>query len=229
MDMSRVAALALAGLLCAGCLLDIAPALYPLDEMWNTRMLDQRYGHWKSGQELGIVSYGERFGEQFRSSPALASTTRHGIRVVDTSPIGSGWWEISGGLLGRDQVDARTIELFGKERVRIHGPFYTARMGRDYSYEFFLVVRVQDAAKGRIVREWKFAPDELALRVPPELEDFYARGSFSEGEKERMRAMNTGHFVSATLTVDTHKKAATVTIMGLKRPFVEQVDLSKDL
>jgi len=75
--------------------------------------------------------------------------------------------------------------LFGKEVLRVHGPAWTFRYGRDFSYEFFLVVRPdRPAAVGRVVTEWMFSPEELALTGSPVERGLFRRSTRSEADSE---------------------------------------------
>jgi hypothetical protein len=42
------------------------------------------------------------------------------------------------------------VELFGKQIVRSHWPWDTAKYGRDYSYEFFLLVRPRPTDRAEV-------------------------------------------------------------------------------
>ena len=123
----------LAGLsLCLqSCLLDMAPAREPLDRMWIERMLAAEYGSWANGVNLPAVG-----GDEIRSWPVGAGTTRHGIGIHAGSTLGGGGWSFTGGMVGRVAMGSATVELFGKDVARVHGPKGTANLP-DQSYEFF--------------------------------------------------------------------------------------------
>ncbi len=200
-------------------LLDMAPAREPLDRMWMERMLAAEYGSWANGVNLPAGG-----GEEIRSSPVGAGTTRHGIGIHAVSTLGGGW-SFTGGVVGRAAVGSTTAELFGKEVWRVHGPKGTGNL-QDRSYEFFLVVRPTGPGAARAVRDWRFSWEELAPTVAPEVAERLRRqyaGAELEGKAERNQIISLDGY----LAVDPDGKVATVTITGLKRPFHERVDLAQ--
>jgi len=85
-----------------------------------------------------------------------------------------------GGLLARHDLSTAAVELFGKEIVRVHMPWESAKYGRDYRYEFFLVLRPRGGATARLVRQWTFRPEEVVLSVARETADFLRSGRSEE-------------------------------------------------
>ncbi len=219
-------------LLAYGCLLDIAPSREPLDQLWNEQMLAGHYGEWVDGR-LASSSTGRK--DRIEPWVFQAAFTRYGIIVRQESYFGAADWGLEGGLIGRVEVEKAIIELFGKEIARIHAPFYTVRHGRDFSFEFFLVVRPKGADRGRIVRQWYFPSEAVALTPHPrELERL--RQTYHSDE-ELQRAFDQysqdlkSEWVAGYLRFDHETRVATVTIAGLKPRYEhsEQVDLSNEL
>ena len=214
----------LAGLsLCLqSCLLDMAPAREPLDRMWMERMLAAQYGSWADGVNLPAVG-----SDEIRSSPVGAGTTRHGIGIHAGSTLGGGGWSFTGGMIGRVAMGSATVELFGKDVARVHGPKGTSNLP-DESYEFFLIVRPAGPGAARVVRDWRFPWEELAPTVAPEVAE-RLRQQYAGAELEKRLERNQIISVHGYLTVDPNGKVATVTITGLKRPFQERVDLAREI
>lgn len=221
-------------LVSGGCLLfDIPPAREPLDHFWTRAMLAGRYGRWEDGREVAWpASLPNR--DTIESYPEGALHTKYRIRVTgQTSPEGAAW-DLTGGLVGRVDADGTTIELFGKETVRVHAaPRYGSVEGRDYTYEFFLVVRPASTGQGRLVRRWRFPPGELALTgssIDPAL---FQRSTRLHEQIENIvrppRGARPYHFVDGYLDFDPSARVAIVTVTGLKRPFQDRVDLSREL
>jgi hypothetical protein len=213
-----------------GCLLDIPPRQEPLDELWKRWMLEERYGRWKNGKEL---AWERPSAETIHSYPEGASRTRFGIDVSETRSTNAGW-HLEGGLIGRIQLPDFSIDLFGRETTRIHGPTYAAEVGRDHTYEFFLVVRSRGASQGRAVRQWRFPPKELAMTGDPVDPAIFQRSTRSRHADvadilDPPRGAYPRHFIDGYLDFDPATKTATVTVTGLKRPFQDQVDLSNEL
>jgi hypothetical protein len=207
------------GLLAQACLLDIPPRLEPLDELWMRRMLEGQYG--RVADPDTIESY-----------PVGASFTRYGIEIRETRSTNAGW-ELRGGLLARIPMVGFTLELFGRETTRTHGPTYTAAVGRDHTYEFFLVVRPSSHARGRLLRAWRFHPQELAQTGDDVDPAILQRSTRSRASIEAILHPAPGayprHFVDGYLDFDESTRMATVTVTGLKRPFRDHVDLSNEL
>ena len=193
-------------LLMQGCLLDIAPSRKPIDDAWKAHMLDGRYGRWVDSERTSFVG-----SDEMRSSPGGASDTRYGISITEQSVLsGAGWWVI-GGMVARLARPDASVELFGKEVARTHGMKGTVTR-RDYSYEFFLVVRPTATGRGRLIAQWSFPNEELVLHQVENLPRGFP--SFS---------------VEGFLSFDEQSKTAIVTIRGLVRPFEERVNLTQEL
>ena len=204
-----------------GCVLDIPPAREPLDRMWMERMLGAQYGSWADGVNLPAVG-----GDEISSSPVGAGTTRHGLGIHAGSTLGGGGWSFTGGMVGRVAMGSATVELFGKEVWRVHGPKGTGNL-QDRSYEFFLVVRPSGPGAAR-VEGWHLSWEELAPTVAPEVAEKLKR-QYAGAELERKLERNQIISLDGYLTVDPNGKVATITITGLKRPFQERVDLSREI
>lgn len=190
-------------------------------------MLEGRYGHWVSGEE---VPWPIPMEDRIAASPVLASLTKYAIKIESIGSFWKGVWSLRGGLIGRVVAPTVAIELFGKEIVRTHRPFYTAKFGRDYSYEFFLVVRPRPNGHGRLIKQWRFLPEEVALTIPPETEKAIRQGASSEKEAQRLIEQSKSHYlVRGFLRYHPGTKTAVVTVMGLKRLFEERVDLAREL
>lgn len=219
-----------------GCLVfDIPPAREPLDELWEQRMLTSHYGAWKDGAEVspawrGPLRYPDV--EKIASYPAGAQFTKYGIEVRQTRSTNAGW-ELVGGLLGRAHLDGRTVELFGRRATRVHGPRWTFSLERDVAYEFFLVVRSSTGARGRVVKDWRFRPEELALTGPAVDPAIFKRSTRTKADIETILRPAEGalklHYVDGYLDVDSKTMAATVTVTGLTRPFQEWIGLAEEL
>jgi len=188
-------------MLFSGCLLDIAPARDPLDAAWTARMLAGERGQWFDGAKSPYVRQGG-----IDSSPIA---TNYRIDIIEQGTFGGGW-SIIGGMVGQAAGPDSTIELFGKQIARTHGLKRNAAP-RDYSFEFFLVVRPKAAQQGRLIKQWQFSREALSDRPPSD-----ATPGFPGP-------------VDAHLSFDERSKTATVTIAGLVRPFQERVDLSREL
>ncbi|HEV8640841.1 MAG TPA: hypothetical protein VGV13_07075 [Methylomirabilota bacterium] len=216
-------------LLGQACLLDIPPRRAPLDELWKQWMLEGHYGRWKDGQE---VPWDRSRKDTIHSYPEGAARTEYGIDVSETRSTNAGW-HLAGGLIGRIYVSDRSVELFAKETTRVHGPTYTAAVGRDHTYEFFLVVRPGSNKLGQLIRQWRFQPEELALSGDPTDPAIFQKSTRSRVDIEGILHLPRGayprHFLDGHLDFDPSTKIATVTVTGLKRPFHEHVSLSNGL
>jgi hypothetical protein len=218
------AALALATLT-QGCFVDSVPPRDGLDRLWEDRMLAGHYGRWVGGIQVPWPEPGE---DTLASYPEGTALTKYRIEVKSQPGFLRGRWWIHGGLIGRAEAPGATIELFAKENVRSHWPQQTAKLGRDYSQDYFLVLRPPGPGPGRLIKAWRFPPASLALVVDPAVEaDFRRR--YPEQEARKFIEQNRSHRVRGSLHLDLTADAATVTITGLTRPFAETVDLSREL
>lgn len=219
-----------------GCLLfDIPPAREPLDELWRQRMLTSQYGAWKDGAEVspawrGPLPYPDV--DKIASYPVGAQFTKYGIEVRQTRSTNAGW-ELVGGLLGQAHPDGRTVELFGRRAIRVHGPSWTFSLERDVTYEFFLVVRPSTGARGRVVKHWRLPPEELALTGSSVDPAIFKRSTRTKADIETILHPAEGalklHYVDGYLDFDSKSNTATVTVTGLTRPFQERIGLAKEL
>lgn len=212
------------------CLLDIPPPREPLDELWKRWMLEGYYGRWKDGREMRKDPSGR---DTIHTYPEGASRTQYGIEVSETRSTNAGW-QLEGGLIARISVSDRSIELFARETTRVHGPTYTAAVGRDHTYDFFLVGRPGTSNSGKLLKQWHFTPKELAMTGDPVDPAIFQRSTRSqradiEGILNPPRGAYPRHFIDGYLDFDPTTKIATVTITGLKRPFQDRVDLSREL
>lgn len=218
-------------LLGQGCLLlDIPPRRAPLDELWKRWMLEGHYARWKDGEE---VPWDWPRTDRIHSYPTGAWLSEHGIEVTETRSTHAGW-HLKGGLIQRMYAGNSAIELFGRESTRVHGPFYTTAVGRDDTYEFFLVVRPRNKGRGRLIKQWHFPPKELALTPGDPIDPaILQRSTRSRASIETIlhpaRGAYPRYFVDGYLDFDPNTKIATVTVTGLKRPFQDRVDLSREL
>jgi hypothetical protein len=211
------AALVLAGWT-QGCLLfDIAPRRDPLDRLWEEWMLAGHYADSTDGiehpwsywdQEIFKHSSPVHRPDRIASSPGGAVDSKYAIRVWTTGG-GSGNWTLVGGLIGRADVPGGTIELFVKETVRVHWPTQGAEKGRDYSQDYYLVLRPTATGQGRLITTWHVPPASLKLIPAPD---------------NRYRYSTHGY-----LAYDPATRVATVTVTGLVTPFQERVDLAPAL
>jgi hypothetical protein len=146
--------------------------------------------------------------------PETAGWTERGITVrrLGEGFWGNGGWVLEGGLLDMAMSGSTAIELYGKAVIRrspyIPFPFHRP-IPNETGYEFFLLLRPARDAVASIIRRWEFGPDEVVVE------------SRSLGE--------TLTEVKAALVYDAESQVATVTIDGLKRPFIEQVGLASAL
>jgi len=219
-----------AALLGQGCLLDIPPRWEPLDELWKQRMLEERYGRWKDGKEL---TRDQPITEKIHSYPEGAARTQFGIGVSETRSTNAGW-HLEGGLIARIPLSDVSIDLFGRETTRIHGPTYTTEVGQDHTYEFFLVLRSRGTRLGRTMKQWRFLPKELAM-TGDSVDPAIFQRSTRPRHADIADVLNPPpgayprHFVDGYLDFDPATRIATVTVTGLKRPFQDRVDLSSEL
>jgi hypothetical protein len=219
------ALLALVGAILTSCVPLYQPGREALDGVWNEWMLTGHYGFWRRG---GEKPWGIQRGDRISAAPGTAGLTRYAIEVWgDAGPFANSNWSHTGGLVGRVETENRSIELFGKQTVLVHYPSGTASYQRDYSYEFFFLIRPRPQGRATLVRKWSFAPEDVALVVDRRVEELLRRSNVPEAEIERLARPQTGHNVEGFLTFDAPTKTATVTIKGLKQPFEERVDLSQ--
>ena len=130
--------------------------------------------------------------------------------------------------MGGRRCRAASIELFAKRTSECHSPHYTARFGRDYSEDYFLVLRPTAVGRGQVIKEWQFPPSSLALVIDPRKAEEYRR-MFPKEEARQLIEQNKFHMVQGRLNFDPRTRVATVTVTGLTTPFEAQVDLSREL
>jgi hypothetical protein len=220
----RVLLLAAVGLLAQGCV-DWVPSRDPHDRVWMERMLEGRYGSWV---ETGEEQSGPRpTDDRVASSPVAARLTRYGLDVWTRKVrMFAGTWELLGGLVGRAELPSGpALELFMKQITRTHWPMQTVSREHDYSLDVFVVLRPA-GERGRLVRQWHFPPNEIAVTVAPIDEE--AHRTLPPELRSRIPAAKT-MALQGFLGVDRAGRAAVVTITGLTRPFEERVDLTEAL
>lgn len=217
-----------------GCaLFNIAPARERLDQLWTRAMLTGRYSRWEDGKEVPWrpIPAGRDTVETY---PEGALHTKYRIDVsASASPEGAAW-DMIGGLVGRVATAGATVELFGKRIARVHAaPAYGSTEGRDFTYEFFLVVRPSSTGEGRLVKQWRFQPEDLALTGSPIDPNIFRRSTRHPEQIQTIlhppRGVRRQHFIDGYLDFDASTKIATVTVTGLKRPFQDRVDLSHEV
>jgi hypothetical protein len=186
-------------------------------------MLAAEFGQWTNGVKSPAVVKKD----EIASWPLAATWTRYGIDVEGTYAFSGGAWLLQGGLVARVIRTGATVELFGKRITRVHGPWYTAT-DRDYSFEFFLVVRPASTGRGHLVRQWGFPRKEVARTVPSGVAE-KLRAEYSGAELEKELEQQKDLYVHGFLSFDERSSTATVTITGLVRPFEERADLSREL
>jgi hypothetical protein len=195
------------------------------DRVWMERMLAGRYGDWlETGSRLHPPFPGD---DHVASRAESAFLTRYGLGVTTegSTPL-AGDWRLRGGVVGRAPArGGATVELVLKQMARIHWPSGAARHGRDYAYDVFLLVRPPGAA-ARLVRQWHIPPADIALFVPRAGQERAGRLPPPTGDPAPPRRTMR---VEGLLAVDPSGSAATVTVLGLRRPFEERVDLAEAL
>lgn len=184
----------------------------PLDRLWEEHMLAGTFPIYAEGKRVERVSEGSF--EEKQGDPFFVAYTKHGIMVSDlreTRFLGlwlKGGWLLQGGLLARVEDQASTVELYGKMVMRAEPVFlftyFVSIHGPDnvrpYADEFFLLLRKKGSERATVLRKWVFNQQESEMGV-----------------------------VRGLLRYDPATKVATVTILGLKHPFEEHIDLSETL
>ncbi len=194
-----------------------------LEDLWREWMLAGYFGVWRNGKEI-IDS--RRNVDEIDSYPEGAYLTKYGIDISTMNSWGNGETH-KGGLLARMPLRTVRVELFGKRFAPLRrGGFLV----EEQSYEIFLVVRSGPGGYGRLVKHWRFAPNELLLDGDPVDPSVFRRSTRNAVQINRIlhpapRTLRF-HFVDAYLDVDEAGSIATVTVTGLKRPFAERVDLA---
>lgn len=221
--------LGLAGcaLLILGCVVSSGAQSAQVHELWKEWMLAGYFGVWRGGQEAH-PRYARQ--DKIHSWPEGAVGTTYGIEVDGTDDRGGEW--LSGGLLGRAGIGDWTVELFGHDVVRVR--WHVFRYD-EIAYEFFVVLRPARGGLGKLLRQWRFPPEELVRTHTGEPIDptIFRRSTRARRVIESMLDPTPGPipepFAEGYVDVDPVTKTATVTIIGLKRPFAERIDLSEHL
>ena len=127
------------------------------------------------------------------------------VRRVGKGIWTNGGWVLQGGLLDSVVVGSATYDLFGKKVIR-RIPYFPFPFHRDppkeSGFEFFLLRRVQTDARASVVRHWVFLPADVQLS--------------EHGSTD----------ISAIMTREPGSQTVVITVRGLKRPFVERIDLA---
>lgn len=147
----------------------------PLDEIWNSHMLDGTSSIYEDGKRSDYVPHASFDGGD-GSPDAVWSTTR-GIRVSDlretSGLLSKGGWRLEGGLLGRVESSGAMVELYGKSVWRV--PPSLLHFGKSpprsaqHSYEFFLLLRRSGPSRAMTLKKWVVESD----RIPY---DYYLKG-----------------------------------------------------
>ncbi len=136
-----------------------------LDEWWDAQMLAGEYGILGHGRR--VESRPEKsFKSQNGRVYGVALLTKEGIAITDMgaeSRLAGLWtcggWALAGGLLERVGISDGLLELYGKLRTRREPFFVLNLMARvnppeQYSYEFFLLYRAKEKARGQVIKRW---------------------------------------------------------------------------
>jgi hypothetical protein len=224
-------------MIAAGCMLiDVPPSPRSLDGRWTEWMLSQHYARWDNGKETTLESHmaSRPLRETIASYPDGAPFTRFGIGMSESLYKEGPAWEMDGGLIARVAIGNDMLDLFGRETRRVHRFLfaYGFAPGHDFSYEFFLVLR-PSGQPARVVREWHFPSGTLALSGDSIDERLLRRSTRSATDIDSFVHPTEGavrwHLVDGFLDFDPATKVATVSVSGLKQPFSEAVDLSREL
>lgn len=215
--------IALMSILLWGCASGAGGDAPNLADLWREWMLAGYFGVWRNGKEI-IDS--RRNVEKIHSYPEGAYLTKYGIYIITMNSWGNGEFH-KGGLLARMPLREVRVELFGKL-------FAPLRRGgslvEEEPCEIFLVVRSATGGYGRLVKQWRFGPEELLLTGDPIDPSAFKRSTRNAAWLESILRPWPGAvrftFVDAYLDVDEAGSIATVTVTGLKRPFAERVDLA---
>jgi hypothetical protein len=185
------------------------PPRAPLDALWQEQMLVG------GAATIYVDDSGQRtvsiprtpFDEQrgVVSSVESAAATTRGIEVsrLDERFLlwRNGGWVLQGGLLGLVREQSSAVELYGKAVIRrpayVPGGPFPRDPPMTTGYEFFLLLRKANVPRATVLRQWTFQPGDV-------------------GKDSSVRAM-VRHNAAA--------RTATVTILGLKTPVEEAVEL----
>jgi len=186
------------------------PPRAPLDALWQEHMLTGTAASIKvdeSGQRAVSIPR-TPFDDQrgVVSSIESAAGTTYGIEIsrLDERFLlwRNGGWVLQGGLLARVTEQSSAIELYGKAVIRRSAYVPGGPFPRDppmtTGYEFFLL-RKANAPQATIVRQWSYQPSDV---------------------------VEAGR-VTARLKYDTATRKAVVTIVGLKVPVEDTVEIPR--
>ena len=186
-----------------------APPRAPLDALWQEHMLLGSAAAIyldESGQRT--VSFPRTPFDEHRgvvSSIESAGGTTHGIEVARLDERFLVWrnggWVLQGGLLARVREQSSVIELYGKAVIRrpayVPGGPFPREPPMTTGYEFFVLLRKVTSSRGHDLAPMDFSASDVV-------------------EAGRVRAR---------LQYDTATRKALVTIIGLKTPVADTVEL----
>jgi hypothetical protein len=148
-----------------------------------------------------------------------ARLTRYAVIVKDKDKDtffglvpGEGWW-LYGGLLSCIEVQDESIELFGKEAIKVSS-WGTTDRSKDMWVDFFLLRRPNVGAPANLLRKWSFGPGDIVVTMRPG----NPHGGISVPE----------YSVGGSLRYDSTTKDVEVRLHGLKIPVVEHMRLSDE-
>lgn len=102
----------------------------------------------------------------------------------------------------------------------------TQRLTGTIAGTFFLLCEPQGAESPRVIRRWRFLPEEVALAVPSETAARIREIAPSEDEAiKRIYEQRSHYLVAGHVKVDREQEVATVSITGMVRCVEEHVDL----
>jgi hypothetical protein len=186
-----------------------SPPRGPLDALWQEHML------MGTAASIYVDDAGQRtvsiprtpFDEQrgVVSSVESAAATTRGIEIsrLDERFLlwRNGGWVLQGGLLALVKEQSSAIELYGKAVIRrpayVPGGPFPRDPPMTTAYEFFLLLRKAGVTRATVLRQWTFQPGDVAKDTS----------------------------VRAMVRYNPSTRTTTVTIMGLKMPVEEAVEL----
>ena len=194
----------------------------PLDRIWEEYMFN------------GTVSYyldGKKIEENLPSANVVSEAARGSvaapIREISVNDyrgtaflgiLRGGGWSVMGGLIGRGEGKASTLELYAKRVWREYsgllGMWNYFRPKEDETYDVFLVQREQGASRGTILKKWVIQPAEIRWFIPQHTQE-------SKVISEKVKQQNETSDVRGFLKYLSESQEAEVTITGLTHPFVE--------
>ena len=143
---------------------------------------------------------------------------------------GGGGWTIRGGLTDRTHRGGMTLDLFGFQVLRWYNGFVDGYYKyKEMVYEFYLVVRADESAKGSIVRSWTIGYNEIVFQ-PYQQDVQRLRRDVDQGviSKRQMEKIlndpgNRAEHIEAVLGDAANSDEVQVRIRGLSEQFVQTV------